>query len=192
MNALGPFRNEPVLELRRASSRNELSAALAELDQALPIAVPVLTGDAQREGSGFTSTDPGRPDRVVATAVEATGGDVDDAIAAGRDASSEWGSRSAEERAEVLVQAASILRERRLALAALAVRECAKPWPEADADVCEAIDFCEYYAREARPAWPRRAAGASLRRAQLDGVPAAWSRCGHLARGISRSRSRPE
>ena len=27
--------------------------------------------------------------------------------------------------------------------------ECAKPWREADADVCEAIDFCEYYAREA-------------------------------------------
>ncbi|MFZ0042510.1 MAG: aldehyde dehydrogenase family protein, partial [Solirubrobacteraceae bacterium] len=33
--------------------------------------------------------------------------------------------------------------------AALEVRECAKPWPEADADVCEAIDFLEYYARGA-------------------------------------------
>ena len=29
------------------------------------------------------------------------------------------------------------------------MRECAKPWPEADADVCEAIDFLEYYALEA-------------------------------------------
>ena len=45
--------------------------------------------------------------------------------------------------------AAAILRERRLELAALQVRECAKPWPEADGDVCEAIDFLEYYAREA-------------------------------------------
>jgi RHH-type proline utilization regulon transcriptional repressor/proline dehydrogenase/delta 1-pyrroline-5-carboxylate dehydrogenase len=41
------------------------------------------------------------------------------------------------------------MRERRTELAALAVRECAKPWPEADADVCEAIDFLEYYARGA-------------------------------------------
>ena len=41
------------------------------------------------------------------------------------------------------------MRERRAALAALAVRECAKPWPEADADVCEAIDFLEFYARGA-------------------------------------------
>ena len=37
----------------------------------------------------------------------------------------------------------------RLELAALEVRECAKPWAEADADVCEAIDFLEYYARQA-------------------------------------------
>ena len=29
------------------------------------------------------------------------------------------------------------------------MRECAKPWREADADVCEAIDFLEYYARAA-------------------------------------------
>ncbi len=29
------------------------------------------------------------------------------------------------------------------------VRECAKPWAEADADACEAIDFLEYYARAA-------------------------------------------
>ena len=40
-------------------------------------------------------------------------------------------------------------RERRIEQAALEVRECAKPWPEADADVCEAIDFLEYYARGA-------------------------------------------
>jgi RHH-type transcriptional regulator, proline utilization regulon repressor / proline dehydrogenase / delta 1-pyrroline-5-carboxylate dehydrogenase len=49
----------------------------------------------------------------------------------------------------VLLVAARRLRERRLELAALQVRECAKPWVEADADVCEAIDFLEYYAREA-------------------------------------------
>ena len=41
------------------------------------------------------------------------------------------------------------MRERRAELAALAVRECAKPWGEADADVCEAIDFLEFYARGA-------------------------------------------
>src|SRR5581483_4481870 len=51
--------------------------------------------------------------------------------------------------AHALMRAADWLRTRRLELAALEVRECAKPWPEADADVCEAIDFLEYYARAA-------------------------------------------
>ncbi len=37
---------------------------------------------------------------------------------------------------------------RRTELAALEVFEAGKPWEQADADVCEAIDFCEYYGRE--------------------------------------------
>ena len=41
------------------------------------------------------------------------------------------------------------MRARRDELAALMVFEAGKPWPEADADVCEAVDFCEFYAREA-------------------------------------------
>jgi RHH-type transcriptional regulator, proline utilization regulon repressor / proline dehydrogenase / delta 1-pyrroline-5-carboxylate dehydrogenase len=60
-----------------------------------------------------------------------------------------WAALPAAERASVLVRAAGLLRERRPRLAALAVRECAKPWAEADADVCEAIDFLTYYADEA-------------------------------------------
>ena len=60
-----------------------------------------------------------------------------------------WSRTPAAQRAEALAGAAQLLRERRLRLAALAVRECAKPWDQADADVCEAIDFLEYYARAA-------------------------------------------
>jgi RHH-type proline utilization regulon transcriptional repressor/proline dehydrogenase/delta 1-pyrroline-5-carboxylate dehydrogenase len=48
----------------------------------------------------------------------------------------------------VLFRAAAWIRERRDRLAALEVFEAGKPWREADADVCEAIDFCEYYGRE--------------------------------------------
>ena len=41
------------------------------------------------------------------------------------------------------------MRKRRDELSAIMIREAGKPWREADADTCEAIDFCEYYAREA-------------------------------------------
>jgi RHH-type transcriptional regulator, proline utilization regulon repressor / proline dehydrogenase / delta 1-pyrroline-5-carboxylate dehydrogenase len=139
-----PFMNEPVLELRRASVRAQLAGALAEHDARGPLRVPVWVGDERREGSELVSTDPGRPDRVVAEAAAARPDEVDAALAIARP----WNA-PAEQRAEVLVRAAQWLRERRLEIAALEVRECAKPWPEADADVCEAIDFLEYYARGA-------------------------------------------
>jgi RHH-type proline utilization regulon transcriptional repressor/proline dehydrogenase/delta 1-pyrroline-5-carboxylate dehydrogenase len=139
-----PFANEPILELRRASVRAGLADALAAHDAKGPLKVPVWIGDEQREGSDITSTDPGRPDRVVAEAAAAQPGEVDHALATARP----W-NVPAEDRAATLIRAAQWLRERRLETAALAVRECAKPWPEADADVCEAIDFLEYYARGA-------------------------------------------
>jgi RHH-type proline utilization regulon transcriptional repressor/proline dehydrogenase/delta 1-pyrroline-5-carboxylate dehydrogenase len=144
-----PFANEPVLELRRAPVRAGLADAVAELDAEGPVRVPVWIGRDRRERDDFTSTDPGRPGHVVAHAAAATTAEVDAALAAAGRGAREWAAVPAERRAEVLAAAAQWMRERRLKLAALAVRECAKPWPEADADVCEAIDFLEYYARGA-------------------------------------------
>jgi RHH-type proline utilization regulon transcriptional repressor/proline dehydrogenase/delta 1-pyrroline-5-carboxylate dehydrogenase len=147
--SLPAFANEPTLELRRAPARDALSDALAELDARLPIEVPVLVGGDAGAGDGIQSTDPGTPQRLVAHAGVATEHDVASAVEAGTRASADWGNRPAAERAEVLGRAAELLRERRHELAALQVRECAKPWAEADADVCEAIDFIEYYRRGA-------------------------------------------
>ena len=137
-----PFENEPALELRRAPNRDALAGALKELDARLPIRIP---GD----GPTFESTDPGTPTRVVAIAPKAGAAEARAAIDRALEAFPTWRATSWEARAEVLVGAAELMRKRRLELAALAVRECAKPWGEADADVCEAIDFLEYYARQA-------------------------------------------
>jgi RHH-type proline utilization regulon transcriptional repressor/proline dehydrogenase/delta 1-pyrroline-5-carboxylate dehydrogenase len=86
---------------------------------------------------------------MVATAGRAGAAEADAAVEAAAAVAPAWGETTAEERAAILVRAAALLREHRLDLAALEVRECAKPWSEADADVCEAIDFLEYYARQA-------------------------------------------
>jgi RHH-type transcriptional regulator, proline utilization regulon repressor / proline dehydrogenase / delta 1-pyrroline-5-carboxylate dehydrogenase len=143
------FRNEPILELRRAPVRESLLKALGELDSRLPLEVPVTIGGEPGATEGIDSTDPGAPSRLVARAGEAGEADVSAALEAAERGFGEWSARSAEERAQALHGAAARLRERRLELAALQVRECAKPWPQADADVCEAIDFLEYYAVEA-------------------------------------------
>ncbi len=149
MPSLSPFRNEPVLELRRSSVRAHLSDALARLDRQLPISVPVRIGSDSRSGDQLSSTDPGNPDRLIAQAAVADQSDVAAAVARANEGFRGWSALGAEQRAQALLRAAAWVRERRLELAALEVRECAKPWPEADGDVCEAIDFLEYYARAA-------------------------------------------
>ncbi len=149
MPNLAPFANEPVLELRRAPVRAQLHDALGRLTQALPFRVPVMIGTGERAGTELLSTDPGNPENVVAVAARATESEVSQAMAEAELGSRAWRAVSAADRAQALLRAAAWLRERRLELAALEVRECAKPWPEADGDVCEAIDFLEYYARGA-------------------------------------------
>jgi RHH-type proline utilization regulon transcriptional repressor/proline dehydrogenase/delta 1-pyrroline-5-carboxylate dehydrogenase len=173
---LPPFRNEPVLELRRAATREQLAAGMREIEPRLPLRVPVWIGNDRREGDELVSTDPGDPDRAVALAPMATEADVDAAVAAARDAFPEWSRTPAARRAEILVAAAAWLRSRRAELAALAVRECAKPWGEADADVCEAIDFLEFYAR---------GAVALERGPELFQVPGERNEMRYAARGVA-------
>jgi RHH-type proline utilization regulon transcriptional repressor/proline dehydrogenase/delta 1-pyrroline-5-carboxylate dehydrogenase len=60
-----------------------------------------------------------------------------------------WREVAVEERAAILGRAADRLRARRDELSGVIVREAGKPWREADADVCEAIDFCRFYAQHA-------------------------------------------
>lgn len=143
------FINEPLLELRRAPVRANLTEAMTTLDAQLPWRVPVIVGGERRDEPTFTSHDPGTPDRTVAHVTAATPQEVDAAVHAAAHAAPEWEARGAHARAAILARAAGELRGRRRLLAALAVRECGKPWAEADADVCETIDFLEYYARQA-------------------------------------------
>ena len=144
---MNPFNNEPLLELRRAPVRDQLVDALDALTE-LPWRVPVLVGGERRDEPTLDATDPGVPDRVVAHVTVATSPDVDQAVHAAAQAAPAWEAGRARPRGDPLA------RRGRAAppppeLAALAVRECAKPWHEADADVCEAIDFLEYYAVQA-------------------------------------------
>jgi RHH-type proline utilization regulon transcriptional repressor/proline dehydrogenase/delta 1-pyrroline-5-carboxylate dehydrogenase len=86
---------------------------------------------------------------VVSTSASAGVAEADAAVAACLSGWERWRRAPARERAGVAFQAAAVLRGRRDELAALCVFEAGKPWADADADVCEAIDFCEYYGRQA-------------------------------------------
>ena len=94
-----PFVNEPTLELRRAPARESLLGALRELEPQLPLAVPLLIGRERGAHEGFESSDPGEPDRVVATAGKATEEDAARAVEAAAAAFPAWRDLGAERRA---------------------------------------------------------------------------------------------
>ena len=148
MSARG-FANEPTLELRKREAREALLAGMDALERRLPISVPMLVGAHDTSGDALVSTDPGDPDRVVALAPAVGDDDVDRALELARRAAPAWARTPVRERAAALTRAADWMRARRAELAALCVRECAKPWAEADADLAEAIDFLGYYASRA-------------------------------------------
>jgi RHH-type proline utilization regulon transcriptional repressor/proline dehydrogenase/delta 1-pyrroline-5-carboxylate dehydrogenase len=95
-----------------------------------------------------TSTDPCRPDRPVARLRWASEDEVGRALELALGTS--WPQLPLEQRASTLERAADLAGERRERLAALIVREAGKPWEDADAEVCEAIDFLRFYAQTAR------------------------------------------
>lgn len=144
-----PYEPEPTAEWRRSTPRAAMAAAVAAGVGHQTIEVPaVIDGERVRTAATIDSCDPAEPDRVVATSASCGPLEADAAIAVAVRVAPAWRRRPATERAEVLFRTARWLAARRFELAALEVVECAKPWGEADADVCEAIDFCEYYGRE--------------------------------------------
>ncbi|MEO1584535.1 MAG: proline dehydrogenase family protein [Planctomycetota bacterium] len=89
----------------------------------------------------------------------ATEADAIEALDIATEAFPRWRDADPIARANALVAAAADMRHRRDELAAIMTKEAGKPWREADADVCEAIDFCEYYARLAPDLFTRNRLG---------------------------------
>lgn len=147
--APAPYAPEPPAEWHRHDVREEMAAALRLVGGRLGGAVPARIGgrriDTERH---IVSVDPADPGVVVATSSSCGPAEVELAITASTAAAPGWARTPALERAGVVLRAAAWLRARRLEIAALQVFEAGKGWAEADGDVCEAIDFCEYYARE--------------------------------------------
>ena len=146
----GLFYNEPPRDFSRAPVRDAFGAAVAHFERELGQTwTPIVDGEALSRDRRLTSVDPADGETVIGEIHLATIDDADRAVDVARKAFPTWRDRSPADRAQIVLDIAAGLRLERDALAALMVREVGKPWREADGDVCEAIDFCEYYAREA-------------------------------------------
>jgi 1-pyrroline-5-carboxylate dehydrogenase len=147
---LPEFRNEPYTDFARPENRSAMEAALAKVAAQAGREYRLLTGGKWIcTGQRLESINPSHPDQVVGVHHAASAELARQSVAAAHDYFPCWSARTAAERAEVLLATARIFRSRKHEFSAWMVYETGKTWPEADADVAEAIDFCEFYAREA-------------------------------------------
>ncbi|MBM4273199.1 MAG: L-glutamate gamma-semialdehyde dehydrogenase [Deltaproteobacteria bacterium] len=147
---LQPYQNEPLTDFSDPASAAAYREALARVRRQLGALRPLIIGGEEVDTGGrILSLNPAKPAEVVGAVPTAGPQQADQALEAAWQAFPAWATRPAEERAVILVKLAAELRRRKFELAAWETLEASKNWAEADADVAEAIDFCEYYARQA-------------------------------------------
>ncbi len=144
------FKNEPLTDFSVDENRRMMAQAIASVAEQLGRSYPLaIGGELITKDDNFTSVDPSNPATVVGSFPKATAEDAARAIDAAAAAFEDWKKVPAEERAGVLLRCAEIIRASKFEYAAWMSFETGKNWAEADGDVAEAIDFLEFYAREA-------------------------------------------
>jgi 1-pyrroline-5-carboxylate dehydrogenase len=147
---LCPFRNEPLTDFRNSENARRMREALVKVRAELGREYDMVIGNRLvKTGHKIKSVNPAHPSQVVGITQDAGREHVDSAVEAASAAFESWKKAAVEQRAELLVNVAAILRERKFEFCAWMVYEVGKNWAEADADVAETIDFAEYYARQA-------------------------------------------
>ena len=145
-----PFRNEALTDFAREDQQKAFQTALEKVEKRFPLVVRLyIDGEELEADSNFESIDPGQTSRVVANCAQGGREHAMRAVAGAHKAFGPWAAKSPAERADLLFRAARALRLHRHEFSAMMVYEVGKSWVEADADTAEAIDFLEFYAREA-------------------------------------------
>ena len=151
VNGSRPFANDPPVDFALEANREQMRRAIAAERALLGQDYPLVIGE-QRIATAewLDSVNPAKPDQIVGRIAKATTQHAQMAVDTAVAVAPVWRAVPLERRARVLEKMAELMRAERFELAALEVFEVGKPWVEADADVSEAIDFCDFYAAEMR------------------------------------------
>ena len=144
------FVNEALMDFSNPEQRQAMQAALRSVQEEFTREWPLVVGGADVVWApGYTALNPCQKAQVVGKVARASQSQAESALDAAWAAFPEWSRWQAAERARLLLKVATLTRARKHVLSATMVYEAGKTWPEADADTAEALDFVEYYAREA-------------------------------------------
>jgi RHH-type proline utilization regulon transcriptional repressor/proline dehydrogenase/delta 1-pyrroline-5-carboxylate dehydrogenase len=150
-----PFRNEPDTDwslTQNSAWANEILNTWRARFSGRATDIPLVIAGREIAVGGPTrdSLDPSRPGVVVARYRQATEADIASAVATARADPDGWRQRSADERTQILHQAAAELVAARGELLGAMLAEGGKTLAEGDPEVSEAIDFCRFYADAAQ------------------------------------------
>jgi 1-pyrroline-5-carboxylate dehydrogenase len=144
---LWEFKNEPYADFTRSENAPAMETALGLVRSQLGREYVLRVGGERfTSGDLLKSVNPSKPGEVVGLHHKASSEQAKKAIEIGDSFFPQWSRTPAETRAALLQKAAQILRRRKFEFDAWLVVEAGKTWAEAEADVSEAIDFCDYYA----------------------------------------------
>ncbi|MBM3467821.1 MAG: bifunctional proline dehydrogenase/L-glutamate gamma-semialdehyde dehydrogenase PutA [Alphaproteobacteria bacterium] len=113
-------------------------------------ASPHIAGKNLKEGEPIKLLNPANKTQVVGHAWNGSAQDVEKAMASAEKAFGEWTERPIENRAQILERLGEFLEDHRDELISLLVYESGKTLLDAHSEVREAVDYCRYYALEAR------------------------------------------
>src|SRR5258708_4094129 len=146
----GAFKNEPFRDFNKEETVRKMRPAIDKVRGQLGREYDLIVGGKRiKPPDKILSINPAKPSEVVGVPQKAGKEHVDPAVHAALKAFANWSRSSVDERASLLFRVADVMRERKLEYMAWLVFEVSKNWAEADADISETIDFCEFYAREA-------------------------------------------
>ena len=146
----GPFVNEPAVDFSKEENARKMRAAIEKVRGQLGREYELIIGGKRvKTADKIKSINPAKPSQVVGLHQKAGKEHVEPALNAALEAFESWSRTSVEERAALVFRVGDLLRERKFEFMAWLVFEVSKNWAEADGDVSETIDFCEYYSREA-------------------------------------------
>jgi 1-pyrroline-5-carboxylate dehydrogenase len=144
-----PYKNEPYLDWSDVANVETMRSALQDVSGHLGWSYPLVIGGKRLEmDDEIVSVNPANPSQVVGRVATASEREADMALDVATTTFESWSRTAPEARARILLRASAIIKRRRFELLAWEAHEAGKTWAEADAEVAEAIDFMEYYARE--------------------------------------------
>lgn len=145
-----PFKNQTFYDFTNEKNVSAMKVALDGVEKQFGQKYPLMIGGERFEtGDLLPSINPSQKDQVIGSVHRADQALAEKAIDEGWKAFHDWSRLPARKRANYLFAAAAEMRRRKMEFMSWMVYEVGKSWFEADADVSEAIDFMEFYAREA-------------------------------------------